>query len=146
MPHKIKLAPLPYTGLRPSSPGDRRSLASIVFYMVGSIAVVAALFALQRHWQQVRELTWTSATGKILDVQPDTLMSHGATYHPENLYTVKVLISVPINGTEQQRWISLRRSPVPIAEIQLEAQRWKGAICIVRWNPTDNSQIDAEVS
>jgi hypothetical protein len=146
MPHKIKLAPARSSGLRPRSARDKVSLLTILVYVGVGIVGVAATFALQRHWQRIRELNWSSATGTILDVQPGLPVGYGSTYRPGALYTVKVLVHVSLGGVEQERWIELRQHRQSRTEIQVDAQRWRGATCIVRWNSADISQIDAEVS
>lgn len=146
MPHKIKLAPEHYTGIRPRNRSDFASLAKACFYAAMAVGAVVALWVLQQHWQQVRELTWQSATGTIVDVQPDALTSYGSAYRPGPLYRIRVQVSFPFNGARQLRWITLRKSPETVAGIQLDAQRWRRASCVVRWNPNNSNQIDAEVS
>ncbi len=62
------------------------------------------------------------------------------------LYRTQVLVSFSANGAPQQRWITLRK-PFETAEaIQFDARRWRGAQCIIGWNPSTLNQIDAEVS
>ena len=146
MPHTIKPAPAHYTGLSPATPRERRTLLKLCLYAALSLTAVIGLRILQQHWQQVRELTWTTATGTIQDVQPDLATDTGTRYGGVRLYTAKVLVNFPLAGVSTQRWIALRQMPTTVSEIQLKAQRWKGATVTVRWNPKNPDQIEAEVS
>jgi hypothetical protein len=121
-------------------------LLTILAYAGVALVGVAGIFALQQHWGRIRELNWSSATGTILDVQPGLPVGYGSTYRPDALYTVKVLVHVSLGGVEQERWIDLRQQHQSRIEIRVDAQRWRGATCVVRWNPEDTGQIDAEVS
>ena len=60
------------------------------------------------------------------------------------LYQAQVLVAYSENGTVMHRWITLRQIPQKLAYIAFEATSWKGGHCIIRWNPDDSSQIDAE--
>ena len=145
MPHKIKLAEH-YTGLKPANRSEQRSLLKLCLYAILAISAVIGLRILQQHWQQVRELTWSSATGTVLDARPDLSASVSFGYNPKLAYRTQILVSFTLNGAPQQRWITLRKSFESPEAIQFDAQRWKGAQCTVRWNPSNPNQIDAEVT
>lgn len=146
MPHKIKIAPSHYTGLKPANRDEQRSLLTVSLYAILAVATVLSLRIIQQHWQQVRELTWSSATGTILEARPDSLASVVYGRNPGPVYRVQVLVTFAINGVPQQRWITLRKSFESPEAIQFDAQRWKGAQCTVRWNPSNLNQIDADIS
>jgi hypothetical protein len=94
----------------------------------------------------VREVTWSSATGTILDARPD-LLAPVVYGRPAGLaYRVQVLVNFRLDGAPQQRWITASKSFESPQAIQSDAQRWKGAHCTIRWNPSNINQIDAEVS
>jgi hypothetical protein len=145
MPHKIKPVDH-YTGLKPANRRERRSLLKLCLYAILAIAAVIGLRVLQQHWQQVRELTWSSAPGTILDARPNPSQPVSFGYNSKMLYPTQVLVSFSAKGAPQQRWITLRKSFETPEAIQFSAQRWKGAQCTVRWNPSNLNQIDAEVS
>ncbi len=146
MPHIIKPAAEHYTGLKPANSSERHSLLKLCVYAILTVAAVIGLRVLQEHWQRVREVTWSSAPGTILEVRPD--LSAEVVYgRPAGLaYRVQVLVNFRLDGAPQQRWITVRKSFESPQAIQSDAQRWKGAHCTVRWNPSNINQIDAEVS
>jgi hypothetical protein len=146
MPHKIKSGAEHYTGLKPANRRDQRSLLKLCLYAILAIAAVIGLRVLQQHWQQVRELTWSSATGTILDARRDPSQPVSFGYNSNMLYRTQVLVSFSLDGSPQQRWITLRKSFESPEAIRFDAQRWKGAQCTVRWNPSNPNQIDAEVA
>jgi hypothetical protein len=146
MPHKIKLATSHYSGLKPSNRDEQRSLLKVCLYAILAIAAVLSLRVLQQHWQQVRELTWSSATDTILDVRPDPSASVVFGYNAKSAYRTQILVSFTLNGAPQKRWITLRKSFESPEAIEFDAQRWKGAQCTVRWNPSNPNQIDADIS
>ena len=146
MPHKIKSAPEHYTGLQPSNPSERRFVLKFCIYAALAIAAVIGLRLLQQHWHRVRELTWTSATGKIEDVRPVLVGKFDGNRGGSMLYQVQVLVTYRVKGNSRTDWITVRQTPEIFEDVQAQAQRWKGALCTVRWNPSNPSQIDAEIS
>lgn len=146
MPHKIKLAPEHFTGIRPQSRSDMRSLVSLCLSALGAVAAVFALWMLQQHWQQVRELTWSSANGTIEDIRSVPTSEVDSQFGGAMLYQVQVLVRFPFGSSSAERWVTVRHAPESLSQLQGQMQRWKGASCIVRWNPSNPDQIDAEVS
>jgi len=146
MPHKIKPAAEHDTGLKPANRSERRSPLKLCLYAILGIAAVIGLRIFQQHWQQVRELTWSSAAGTILDARPDSSQPVSFGYNSKMLYRTQTLVSFSANGAPQQRWITVRKPFETDETTRFNAQRWKGAQCTVRWNPSNPNQIDAEVA
>ncbi len=143
MPHTIKSARPQHTGLIPATKSDRRALLNIVGYIVMSVFAVFGLWLLQEHWYRIRELTWSSAPGTLEDVRPVLALqgfSRGGLF-----YRIVVLVNYQTQSGQRESWISLRQAPQTLTENQLNAQRWKGATCTVRWSPSDSSKIDADI-
>ena len=128
MPHKIHPEVEHYTGLKPVNARERRSLAKVCLYAVLAIASVFGLREVQQHWQHMREMTWSSATGTIVDARPDPATATGSRYDSAAAFKVQVLVRFSMAGSMQERWIELRKGSESAAEIQLNAQRWKGRI------------------
>ncbi len=146
MPHRIKSAPERYTGLGPASLAERRTLAKVTVLTVCVIALVAGLWVLQVHWQRVRELTWSSARGEILDVRPVLAGDVGQTRGGTMVYRIEVLAKYTFNNAQHERWISMSQAPRSLDDARIEAFRWRGRPCIVRWNPSNPVEIVVEIS
>ena len=146
MPHKIKPEHERYTGLKPRSRGDQRAAAAIAVYVLLAVCAVFGLRALQRHWSGIRQATWRSAPGKIEMVRPVLVTQGNAQTGSLMLYESEVLVSFRSDTGQEQKWIRVRQMPKRLADIELQESRWRGAICVVRWNPTNPNQIDADVT
>ena len=145
MPHKLKSAPARYEGLRPRSMADRRSVVRIVVYGLLAVGLVFGFRLLQSHWQEQREHHWSAASAIVLDVRPVLVTQSGSAYG-RMLYNTQVLVSFESPQGALQRWVTLRKLPATMETVQQQTIRWKGTRCIVRWNPADHNQIDAEIS
>ncbi len=84
--------------------------------------------------------------GTIEEVRPEMATPIGSRYDSAAAFKVQVLVRFPMAGSMQERWIELRKSSESAVSIEVDAKRWKGASCIVRWNPSNPNQIDADVS
>lgn len=146
MPHKIKLEREHYTGWKPRSHKDRRAVAIIIMYVLLAVSAVFGLRALQSYWSGVRESTWRSAPGRIEMVRPVLVTQANAQTGSLMLYEPEVLVSFRSDNGQEQKWIRVRQTPERLADIELQESRWKGAMCVVRWNPTNPNEIDADVS
>ena len=146
MPHKLKPEQERYTGLKPRSRQDRRAATVIVMYVLIAVCAVFGLRALQSNWSGVREITWRSAPGKIETVRPVLVTQGNAQTGSLMLYVPEILVNYQSDTGPEQRWVRVRQTPKRLPDIELQGSRWKGAICVVRWNPDNPNQIDADVS
>jgi len=146
MPHKIKPAPELFTGLRPRTPAERHSLLKIALAVVLAMLAVAGLWFSKRHSQIERQDKWSNAIGTIENVRPVLAAKSDGNFGGAMLYTIQVLVRYPSNVGSKERWITVSQRPETLAEAQAQSVRWKGATCVVRWNPTSPEQIEAEVS
>ena len=144
MPHTIKLAPEHYTGLKPQTRSDRRSLLLVLATFSCAISAAGGLRLVQQHWQQVRELTWHHARGTIQQVRPILVGQAHSQGASVMLYEAQVLVTYSANGQAKQDWITVRQTPKTIAEINIATIRWIGAGCTVRWNSSNPNQMDVE--
>ena len=60
-------------------------------------------------------------------------------------YDVQVLAAFSVNGVRQERWITVDQPPKMLASVEFEEAHWKGTQCVVRWNPSNVSQIIVEL-
>jgi hypothetical protein len=132
--------------LRPQTPKDRRSLFSLVGFSLTIIFCIAGLFYLKHRVQKNREKNWNSAVATIEDVRTISATQDNSQMGGAMLYDVQILAKYSVDGSPNKRWITVMQKPQHLVDAQLEAFRWKGKICYVRWKPSDPNQIVAEVS
>jgi hypothetical protein len=128
--------------LRPQTPKDRRSLFNLVSFALTIIFCIVGLFYLKHRVQKDREQNWNSSIATIEDVRTISAIDEGRAI----LYDVQILAKYSINGSPNERWITVQQKPQLLANAQLEAFRWKGMTCFVRWKPSDPNQVIAEIS
>lgn len=135
-----------YSRIRPQSRNDRRSLFSVISYVLLATVVVAGLYYLKQKHQAEREQNWSSAVATIVDVRTRIATRVESQRGGAMLYEVQVLAKYTAEGTPQERWITVQQMPKLLADAQFQAFRWKGQTCFVRWKPSDPNQVVAEVS
>ena len=116
--------------------------ACVAFGMVLSFSV----WLLQQNWQRVREMTWNKSTSTIEQVRPVVAAKVDSEYRGTMLYDVQVLVRYNPGGASAERWVTVRQTPKPLPDIELEALRWKGQKCTVLWNPSNADQVDIEIN
>jgi hypothetical protein len=69
----------------------------------------------------------------------------GSQYGGAMLYQVQVLASFPVNGSIEERWITVDQVPKSLDAIHFQEYRWKGGKYFVRWKPSDPDRIVIEI-
>jgi 4-amino-4-deoxy-L-arabinose transferase-like glycosyltransferase len=146
MPHKIKLEPQSYRGLRPKSRSERLTLVKVAASFCLALGVCSSLWLLQWKWSRTRERNWIHAAATVEQVRKVPIANAGSAYGGGMLYQVEVLVSYDVAGARNQRWIAVRQAPKSVADVQLESLRWNGNKCTVLWNPSNPAQADVELS
>lgn len=145
MPHTIHLEPEGYTGLKPRTRAGHRALQAMILIVFAAIVGVGCLKLLQQHWQEVRQITWSHATGTIRQVKPILVVKPNSLGSAVMLYTVQVQAVYQDNGATKRRWITVHQSSKPIVALNFQTAHWVGKSCTVRWNPSNANQIDVEI-
>jgi hypothetical protein len=141
MPEKEALAEL-----RPKNRKDQKRLLTIGGYLLIAIAVVTAIFVIKHRHREEIEQNWQVATALIEDVRFKEISRVESQRGGAMLYDVEVLVNYTSAGVEQRRWIRVEQLPEVLSEAQLQAFRWKGKQCFVRWNISRPDQIIADVN
>jgi hypothetical protein len=132
--------------LRPRSNRDWHRIRVLSGYLaLIAIFIATAFFFKHRHLEDM-EQNWNSATAIIEDVRPKEVAQINTARGGAILYQVEVLVKYKSDGLDQRRWIKVKQLPEILSEAELQAFRWKGKQCIVRWKPSDPSKVIAEVS
>jgi len=132
--------------LRPRSDRDWHRIRVLSGYLaLIAIFIATAFFFKHRHLEDM-EQNWNSATAIIEDVRHKPVTVVESQRGGAMLYEVEILVRYKSGGVDQERWISVKQLPEVLAEVELQAFRWKGKPCIVRWKPSDPNQVIAEVS
>jgi len=92
------------------------------------------------------EQNWNSATAIIEDVRPKEVTKVDTSRGGAMLYQVEILVRYKSSGADERRWIAVEQLPEVLSEAELQAFRWKGKQCIVRWKSSDPNHVIAEVS
>ena len=66
-------------------------------------------------------------------------------YGGNMFYEVQVLTAFSVNGSHQERWITVAQAPKTLTSAKFEEAHWKGTQCIVRWNPSNPREIAVEL-
>jgi hypothetical protein len=132
--------------LRPRSVRDRHRIRVVSGYLALIAIFIAAAFFFKHKHREDLEQNWNSATATIEDVRPKEVAQINTSRGGAMLYQVEVLVMYKSDGLDQRRWIAVEQLPEVLSEAQLQAFRWKGKQCIVRWKPSDPSKVIAEVS
>jgi hypothetical protein len=135
-----------YQKIRPQNRRDRRSLLITLGYLLLAVVCVAGLFYLKQKSAEDRERNWISAVATIEDVRTHAAGQVNSQRGGAMFYDVQIFAKYSVDGTAQQQWITVQQQPKPLADAQLEAFRWKGKTCFVRWKQSDPEHVYAEVS
>jgi Protein of unknown function (DUF3592) len=132
--------------IRPSGKRDRHQLWVLSGYLALLLLFVALIFYLKHRHREDLEQNWVSATAVILDVRPEQIGVINTTVQDGILYRVSILVKYRFSGKDEERWIIVDQRPTSLVGAKLQAFRWKGHQCIVRWKPSDPDKVIAEVS
>jgi hypothetical protein len=130
----------------PRNQRDWRKIWIVSGYLAFSLAIVFAIFILNNRNQAERENSWQSATATIEDIRPVLASQVESNFGGTMLYKVEILVRYRTDDTEQTRWIRLEQIPETISAVKLQAFRWRGKQCIVRWKPAQPDRVIAEVN
>jgi len=135
-----------WTKIRPRGNRDRHQLRVLGGYLALIAICIAAIFYLKHRHREDLEQNWMSATAVIEDVRPEQMGIIDSPVRGDILYRVAVLVRYKSDSGDQERWITIDQSPMSLEGAKLQAFRWKGKQCIVRWQPSDPTKVIAEVS
>jgi hypothetical protein len=135
-----------YQRILPKNGRDRRSLFVILGYFLLAIACAMCLLYLKQRHADERERNWTTVTATIEDVRPSASTRANSQGGGAMFYEVEIFVHYSIHGEMHERWVTVPQPPKLLAEAQLQAFRWKGKMCALRWRPSDPNSIYAEVS
>ena len=134
------------TKLRPKSRNEWRQLMILSGCFILIIVFVATLvFLRQRHRQDI-EANWRSSIATIEDVRLQEVGLFESSRGGTMLYNVQVFAKYDVDGATHERWITVQQRPINGAEAKLQAFRWKGQKCFVRWKPDSPDQVIVDVS
>jgi hypothetical protein len=114
------------------------------YVAVIAVFLVAGLLVKNRR-QSEREQSWQSASALIEDVQPKAAIQVESQLGGGILYDVAILAKYSSEGNVHERWITVEQQAEPLGAVQLQAFRWKGQRCIVRWQGSEPERVVAEV-
>jgi hypothetical protein len=132
--------------IRPRSDRDWHRIRVVGGYLVLIVVFIAAAFFLKHKHREDMEQNWNSATAIIEDVRPKEVAQINTSRGGAMLYQVEILVRYKSDGANQRRWIAVEQLPEVLSEAELQAFRWKGKQCIVRWKPSDPNKVIAQVS
>jgi hypothetical protein len=132
--------------IRPSGGRDWHQLQVLGGYLAAIALCVAAIFYLKHLHREDLEQNWSSSTAIIEDVRPEQIGVVDSKAGGAILYRVAVLVKYKSDSGGQERWISVDQRPESLPAAKLQAFRWKGSQCIVRWKPSDPTKVIVEVS
>jgi hypothetical protein len=135
-----------WTKIRPNGNRDWHQLRVLSGYLALIAMFITAIFYLKHRHREDLEQNWMSATAVIEDVRPEQMGIIDTPVRGGILYRVAVLVKYKSDTGDQERWITVDQRPVSFDGAKLQAFRWKGKPCIVRWKPSDPNKVIAEVS
>jgi len=131
--------------LRPVNGGDWHQIRVVSGYLVLAVIAVAVIFFLKHRHREDVEKYWKCATASIEDVRPKLVERVESARGGAMLYEVSILAKYISDGAEHEQWIVVEQPPVSLAEAELQAFRWKGQRCVVRWKAAAPEELIAEV-
>jgi hypothetical protein len=135
-----------WTKLRPHEDRDRHQLRVLGGYVALIAIFVSTIFYLKQRHRENLDKNWVSALAVIEDVRYEQMGLLDTPVNGGILYRVAVLVKYRSNGIDQERWITVDQRPTSLDGAKLQALRWKGKECTVRWKPSDRNKVIAEVS
>jgi hypothetical protein len=132
--------------LRPNGRRDWHQLRVVSGYVALIAIFIAASFYLRHRHREELESNWVSAVAFIEDVHHEQAGVIDSRMGGIILYKVTILVKYRSDGSEHERWITVDQSLTSLADAKLQAFRWKGKQCTVRWRPSDPTKVIAEVS
>jgi hypothetical protein len=132
--------------LRPHSVHDWHRLRVLGGYLaLIAIFIVAVFYSQHRHRADL-DRNWASADAFIEDVRYEQAGVVDSRTGGMILYRVEILVKYKSNDEDHERWITVDQRLASLAGVKLQAFRWKGKQCVVRWEPSDPNKVIAEVS
>jgi hypothetical protein len=136
-----------WTKIRPNDERDWHQLHVLGGgYLAAIVICITAIFYLKHKNREDLEHNWIRATALIENVRPKQIGVIDTPIRGAILYRVTVLVKYRSDNGDQERWITVDQRPESLAGAKLQAFRWKGKPCIVRWKPSHPSKVIAEVS
>jgi hypothetical protein len=132
--------------IHPGNKRDHHQLWVLSGYLALLVVLIALIFYLKHRHRQDLEQNWVRATAVIVDVRPEQIGVIDTPVQGGILYRVAILVKYQSSGKDEQRWITVDQRPTSLVGAKLQAFRWKGQQCIVRWKPSDPNKVIAEVS
>jgi hypothetical protein len=132
--------------LRPSNPRAWHQIRLIGSYLLVILLFTTTVFFFKNKHRDDLDRNWSSATALIEDVRSQSIEQVESVRGGAMLYEVVVLAKYNSDGSDRERWITVDQRPVPLAEAELQAFRWKGKQCVVRWKASKPDRVIAEIS
>jgi hypothetical protein len=132
--------------LRPRNDQNWHQVRVLIGYLALIAIFISAAVVFKHKRREDMEQNWKSATAIIEDVRPKAMTVMESERGGGMLYEVAVLAKYSSDGVDQERWITVQQQLETLSDAKLQAFRWKGKQCIVRWKPSDPSKIFATVS
>jgi hypothetical protein len=132
--------------LRPRRASEWHQVQVICGYLALIAVFITVIFFFKSRHRADMEQNWQSAIATIEDVQPKLVAQVNTARGGAMLYESVILAKYSADGAVQKRWITVEQQPESLGDVQLQAFRWKGKQCVVRWRPSDRSQVIAEIS
>lgn len=126
----------------PNKRNDWRKLTILASFLLITLLAVVVILIHKHSFQEYIEQTWASSIGTVEDARITPMTNSGRVM----TYQVEVLMTYPINGVSQQRWVHIEQQPKSHIEAELQIFRWRGNKCVVRWNPSHPEQVIAELN
>lgn len=132
--------------IRPNGRRDWHVIRILSGYFVLIAIFFATAFFMRHKQREEMEQGWEGATAVIEEVRPTAAVLVNTNRGGGMLYEVAILAKYTADGVDQERWITVQQQLETLDEAQLQAFRWRGKQCIIRWKPSDPSKVIAELS
>lgn len=135
-----------WTKLRPRSDREWHRIRVLIGYVTVIAIFIVASFVFRHEHRKEMEHAWRSAAATIEEVRPKAVTAVESEGGGGMLYEVAILVKYTSDGVDQERWITVQQQLETLEDAQMQAFRWKGKECIVRWKSSDPGKVFAEVS
>jgi hypothetical protein len=132
--------------LLPKNRSDWSQIRKLCGVLTLVVIFIVTIFYIKDRRREDMDRHWQTAIAIIEDVRQRPVSRSESARGGAMLYDVEILVRYNSNGTELKRWIRVEQRPEVLAEAELQAFRWKGKQCFVRWKSSDPSWVIAEVS